>query len=70
MTRRHFDVVADGLEADIKIIAEGHDALRQDLTGLNAGQQRVKAGFGPVDWRSSIGRVEWKRGLAAISNRC
>jgi hypothetical protein len=44
ITRRHFDVVADGLKADIRIIAEGHDALRADVGGLKAGQVRLEAG--------------------------
>src|SRR5258705_12362517 len=44
ITRRHFDVVADGLKADIRIIAEGHDALRVDVAGLKTGQVRLEAG--------------------------
>ena len=42
VTRRHFDVVAEGLRADIKILAEGHDALRHDVADLKAGQQRLE----------------------------
>ena len=41
-TRRHFDVVAEGLKTEIKVIAEGHDALRQDVAGLKAGQERLE----------------------------
>ena len=44
ITRRHFDVVAEDLKANIKIIAEGHDALRQDVADLKAGQTRLEAG--------------------------
>jgi hypothetical protein len=42
ITRRHFDVVADGLKTEIKVIAEGHDALRQDVARLKAGQERLE----------------------------
>jgi hypothetical protein len=31
VTRRHFDVVAERLTAQIKAIADGHEALRADL---------------------------------------
>jgi hypothetical protein len=30
-TRRHFDVVAEALRTDIKVIADGHAALHQKL---------------------------------------
>jgi len=63
VTRRHFDVVAEGLKAEIKIIAEGHDALRQDVTDLKAGQQRLEAGQERLEIRQLAlehrqGRVE------------
>ena len=44
VTRRHFDDVAEGLRADITIIAEGHDALRHDVADLKAGQQQLETG--------------------------
>jgi hypothetical protein len=49
ITRRHFDVVAEGLKADIKVIADGHSALRDDM----ASQSRPRA-----DGRSS-GAPRW-----------
>ena len=30
-TRRHFEVVAEGLRGDIRLIAEGHSGLSQQL---------------------------------------
>jgi peptidoglycan hydrolase CwlO-like protein len=42
VTRRHFDVVAEALRTDIKVIAEGHGALRQDVVDLKAGQARLE----------------------------
>jgi uncharacterized protein (DUF3084 family) len=51
ITRRHFDVVADGFKADVRIIAEGHDALRADVAELKAGQGRLEAGQGRLEIR-------------------
>jgi predicted nucleic acid-binding Zn-ribbon protein len=42
ITRRHFDVVGEGLRAEIKVIADGHFALRDDLAGLKAAQERLE----------------------------
>jgi len=35
-TRRHFDIVAEAMKTEIKVIAEGHAALQDGATGLNA----------------------------------
>jgi chaperonin cofactor prefoldin len=43
-TRRHFEIVAEGLEQKIKVIADGHIALRDDFAALRVGQERVEAG--------------------------
>ena len=32
ITRRHFDIVAEALKAEIKVIADGHAALRDDVS--------------------------------------
>jgi hypothetical protein len=37
VTRHHFDVVGEGLRIDIKIVAEGHDGLRQKTDDLKEG---------------------------------
>ena len=50
-TRRHFDVVAEGLRDQIKVVAEGYAALRTDVTDLKDGQQRLEAGVGRVELR-------------------
>jgi hypothetical protein len=41
-TRRHFDVVAEGLRADIKVIADGHVALHDDMVIVKTGQARLE----------------------------
>ena len=41
-TRRHFDVVAESLEGSISLIAEGHLALGQQMTRMEA---NLTAGF-------------------------
>src|SRR5947209_7616416 len=41
-TRRHFDVVAEGLRAEIKVIADGHAALHDDMVGVKTGQARLE----------------------------
>jgi len=50
-TRRHVDVVADGLRLEIRVIAEGHDVLRADVADLKSGQKRLEAGLGRVEVR-------------------
>jgi hypothetical protein len=42
ITRTHFDVVAEGLRAEIRVIADGHLALRDDVAGLKAAQERLE----------------------------
>lgn len=50
-TRRHFDVVGEGLRDQIKVVAEGYTALRTDVTDLKEGQQRLEAGVGRLELR-------------------
>jgi archaellum component FlaC len=50
-TRRHFDVVAEGLENRIELVAEGYSAVSSDVTDLKNGQQRLEAGQGQLDIR-------------------
>lgn len=42
-TCHQFDVVADGLRTELRLLAEGHMSLRDDMAGLIAGQGRVEA---------------------------
>ena len=44
VTRRHFDVVAEALKDEIKLIADGHAAVRDDVAVLKLGQHRLEAG--------------------------
>jgi hypothetical protein len=41
-TRRHMDVIADGLRAEIKLIAEGHTALVTSLATLASRHERTE----------------------------
>ncbi len=52
-TRRHFDVVAEGLRQEIHVIAEGHGVLRGDVADLKAGQARVEEGQERLEIRQS-----------------
>jgi hypothetical protein len=47
-SRRHFDVVAESLRDDIRLIAEGLVALSQGVDSLTA---TTKVGFAAVDQR-------------------
>ena len=50
-TRRHMDVVAEGLQFQVQVVAEGHDALRADVGELKIGQQRLEAGMARLEVR-------------------
>ena len=50
-TRRHFDVVAEGLEGRIRLGLEGYSELRADVSDLKDGQQRLEAGHLQLDVR-------------------
>jgi len=50
-SRRHFDVVAEGLRTDIQVLADGHDALRRDVAELKAGQVRLETGHERLEVR-------------------
>ncbi len=41
-TRRHFDVVAEGLRSDIRLLAEGHAALVEKVDHLDAKVDRLE----------------------------
>ena len=47
-TRRHFDVVAEGLTSDIKVVAEGMGALDEKVDRFRG---EVREGFKKVDRR-------------------
>ena len=55
-THRHFDVVGEGLRADIRAIAEGHAGLVERLDQF---QQEVRRDFRRVDRR--LLRLEARR---------
>jgi len=42
VTRGHFDIVAEVLTAQIRLIADGHEALRADVAGVKTGQERLE----------------------------
>jgi len=55
-TRRHFDVVAERLEGHIKLLAEGHVALREDMRDMGT---EIKADIAQLDRR--VMRLEAER---------
>jgi len=55
-TRRHFDVVAERLEGHIKLLAEGHAALRDDVRDMRS---EVKTDIAQLDRR--VTRLEADR---------
>jgi hypothetical protein len=55
-TRRHFDVVAEGLRSDVRAIAEGHAGLGDKLDRF---QDEVRREFRRVDRR--LLRLEARR---------
>jgi hypothetical protein len=60
-TRRHFDVVAEGLAGQIKVIAEGHGALKTPVDDLRT---ELKADIAGLDERVTAleaGRAKRRR---------
>ena len=55
-TRRHFDVVGEGLRADVRVIAEGHAGLGERLDQF---QQEVRRDLRRVERR--LLRIEARR---------
>jgi hypothetical protein len=55
-TRRHFDVVAESLRGDIRLVAEGHAGLQQRVDRL---ETEVKAADATLDRRAT--RLEAER---------
>jgi uncharacterized protein (DUF3084 family) len=67
ITRRHFDVIAEGLRAEIKVVADGHPALRDDVTSLKTGQERLERGQERLEIRQMAlehrqGKLEERQG--------
>ena len=50
-TRIHIDVVAESLRDDIRLVAEGYDALRSDMTDVKAGQASLEQKFERLELR-------------------
>jgi hypothetical protein len=55
-TRRHFDVVAEGMRSEVRVIAEGHTMLSEKLDRF---QDEVRREFRRVDRR--LLRLEARR---------
>lgn len=43
-TRRHFDVVAEDLKSQVKLIAEDHSVLADHIVDVKGGLERLEAG--------------------------
>jgi hypothetical protein len=52
-TRSLIDAFAKDMKGRIKLIAEGYDALRTDVTGLKSGQERLEEGQDRLEIRIS-----------------
>ena len=57
-TRRYFDIVADGLRGDIRLIAEGHETLR---TSIVETRQHLEAADARLDARVTALEASQKR---------
>jgi len=73
-TRRHFDVVAEGLHGQIKLIAEGHGALTEQILDLKEGFGRLETGQGRLELRqlaleSRQGKLESRQGRLEKSQK-
>ncbi|MGC8724285.1 MAG: hypothetical protein ACP5VF_10525 [Acidobacteriota bacterium] len=53
-TRRHFDVVADGVRSDIRLLAEGHGALVEKVDHLDAKVDRLETKVDHLDTRMEV----------------
>ena len=58
-TRRHFDVVAEGLRDDIRLIAEGHDTVQRGLEAQRKETKAVRVDVDRLDVR--VTRLEAER---------
>ena len=50
-TRRHFDVVAESLESQIRVIAEGHGVLVEKIDGLGTRMDHLETKVDALDSR-------------------
>ena len=57
-TRRYFDIVAEGLRGDIRLIAEGHETLR---TSIVETRQHLEAADARLDARVTALEASQKR---------
>ncbi|HRC83994.1 MAG TPA: hypothetical protein PK413_00135 [Thermoanaerobaculia bacterium] len=62
-TRRHFDVVAEGLRGDLRLVAEGVSATREELGSLASG---TLAEFTEVRSLVRLGHQELGRRFEAL----
>lgn len=53
-TRRHFDVVAEDMKSQVKLIAEGHSVLAEHIVEVRGGIERLEAGQTNLVLRVSV----------------
>jgi len=52
--KRHFDVVAENLRDDIRLVAEGHQVLNRHIEQLEIGQDKVITRLDRIDARTLV----------------
>jgi chromosome segregation ATPase len=67
-------VVAEGLRGEIRLIADGYDALRQDVVQLTAGQERIETRMDRLEIRQLAledrqGKLEDRQGKLEEGHR-
>ncbi len=63
--KRHFNVVAEGLEHKIQLVAEGHEVIRQEMREF---REEVKEEFKEVKSMIKFSYAELDQGALRISN--
>jgi len=52
--KRHFDIVAENLRDDIRLVAEGHQVLNRHIEQLEMGQDKVITRLDRIDARTLV----------------
>ena len=64
-TRRHFEIVAEGLRSDVRLVAEGVTALDERFTAFGG---EIKADFAELRAMIHLSYAELERRLRALES--
>ena len=70
--KRHFDVVAENLRDDIRLVAEGHQVLNRHIEQLGIGQDKVITRLDSIDARTLVlekGQEKLEKGQEKLEKR-